>query len=198
MNVEKLVRNLKSREIDAKYFETGEEAAQYLEEEIRGKKVVFGGSKTSEKLGIYERLGKNNEVFWHWRTRDAEAQKKAEFECEVYISSANGIAETGEIFNIDGNGNRVSNSIYSKDAVYFIVGKNKVQPDFDSALNYARNVASPLNAKRFNLSTPCTVDGKCHDCRSKEKICRALVIIMAKINTVRHMEVIIVNEELGF
>lgn len=64
----------------------------------------------------------------------------------VYVSSANGIAETGEIINIDGAGNRVASTLYGHEKVYIVAGVNKVCPDAEAAFHRARNVAAPLNA----------------------------------------------------
>lgn len=51
-------------------------------------------------------------------------------------------------------------------------------PDYDAALWRARNVASPKNARRLGKKTPCAVRGdKCYDCKSPERICRALAVL---------------------
>ena len=74
---------------------------------------------------------------------------------EVYISSLNGVSENGELINIDGGGNRVASTLYGHKKVYFIIGENKIAPDYDAALWRARNIAAPLNAKRLEKRTPC-------------------------------------------
>ena len=68
-------------------------------------------------------------------------------------------AETGEIINIDGTGNRVASGLYGHEKVYFIVGRNKLAPDYDAALWRARNIAGPKNAQRLQKKTPCAVKG---------------------------------------
>ena len=47
---------------------------------------------------------------------------------QVYLSSANGLAESGEIVNIDGTGNRVSATLFGHEKVYFVIGRNKLAP----------------------------------------------------------------------
>ena len=32
----------------------------------------FGGSKTLEALGLFERLSENNTVYWHWKAPGKE------------------------------------------------------------------------------------------------------------------------------
>ena len=100
--------------------------------------------------------------------------------------------------SIDGTANRVSNAMYGPSKVYYVVGTNKIEPDLHKAIERARNIASPLNAKRLGLSTPCTVDGKCHNCSHENRICNALTIIMAKTGKQTKCEVILIGEKLGY
>ena len=118
----------------------------------------------------------------------------------VYISSANGVAETGELVNIDGTGNRVSATLYGPEKVYFIVGLNKLAPDLEGAIWRARNIASPLNAKRLNRRTPCAMaeEMKCYDCRSPERICRGMTIHMGPMKGVGETVVVLIDETLGY
>ena len=39
----------------------------------------------------------------------------------IYISSVNGLAETGEIINIDGNCDRVASIFYGHQKVYLVI-----------------------------------------------------------------------------
>ena len=113
--------------------------------------------------------------------------------------SANAIAaDTGEIMNIDGTGNRVASSLFGHKKVYFLAGKNKVSPDFESAMWRMRNVVAPKNAKRLGRNTPCAVNGdKCYNCDCPERICRGLVVHYRKMRAME-MEVVLIDQELGF
>ena len=161
-----------------------------------GGSVGIGGSKTIEKLGLYERLSETNDVYWHWRTPGAETLRQ-EVGADYFLSSANAISEDGEILNIDGNGNRVAATLFGHKKVFIISGTNKICPDFDSALHRARNVAAVLNAKRFDIKTPCKLDGKCHDCRSPQRICKALTVLWGPMGGME-TEVVLIGEELGY
>lgn len=69
MDIEKLKKSLEGRGFTFRYFETGAEAADYLTEQLAGKTVGIGGSKTVEAIGLYEKLqGKAADVAWHWKT----------------------------------------------------------------------------------------------------------------------------------
>jgi len=198
MDLEKLRKNLIKRGFDYKYFETGAEAADYINGELDGETIGIGGSKTVDTIKLYDKLIKHNDVAWHWKQSPEEARARAAA-ADVYISSANGIAETGEIINIDGNGNRVAGTMYGKKKVYIIAGINKIEPNYDRALWRARNIAAPLNARRFNAATPCAKgELRCHDCSSPARICRELSVLWGKSMAIDKMEVVIIGEELGY
>lgn len=184
---------LESKGYTVSQFATAEEAADYLDQTIDGVSVGIGGSITVEQLGIYDRLSSHNTVHWHWKGGHLADAAVA----DVYLSSVNGLAQTGEVINIDGIGNRVASIFYGHKKVYLIVGKNKIAPDFESALHRARNVAAPLNAKRLNKATPCVNTGRCFDCKSPERICKELAVLwQCPMNT--DIEILLVNENLGY
>ena len=197
MDVEKTIRAMELRGFSVKHFASGAAAAEYLCGEVKNTSVGIGGCKTAEQLGLYDKLvAEGNEVFWHWKTPGMETLHK-ENAAEVFISSANAIAETGEIINIDGRGNRLAGQVFGQKTVYIIAGTNKICPDFDSALYRARNVAAVQNARRFPCKTPCKTDDKCHDCRSPQRICNALLVLWGPMGLMQKVEVVLIDEELG-
>ena len=196
-----MIETLKSKGYTVSTFATAAQAADYLNSAIDGVTVGIGGSMTVEEMWLYPALASHNEVFWHQRIPDgmtAEEVRRAAAGCEVYISSVNGIAESGEIINIDGYGNRVASTLYGHKTVYLVIGKNKVEKSFETALWRARNVAAPKNAKRLNKATPCAILGdKCYDCKSPARICRALSVFYEKPTSAEFV-VVLINEELGY
>jgi hypothetical protein len=120
---------------------------------------------------------------------------------DVFLTSVNALSQTGEMVNIDGTGNRVAASLFGSQEVFFVLGVNKITPDLASAIHRARNVAAPLNSKKNKKSSlnPCaTLDEKCYDCGSPDRICNALTIYYKKMRNMQTMEIIIINESLGF
>ena len=191
----KLTKNLEQRDFTVRAFATAAEAADYLDKEINGVSVGFGGSMTVQEMGLYPRLAAHNDTIWHWDKAGLEQAAVT----DVYISSVNGLAETGEIINIDGTGNRVASTLFGHKKVYFVVGKNKIAPDYDKALWCARNIASPKNAQRIGVQTPCAAKGdKCYDCQSPQRICRGLVVLWEKPKSIETVEVILIDQELGY
>ena len=201
MDFTKIKMNLEALGYVVSCFDTAKDAAAYLDSAIDGASVGIGGSLTIEQMGLYEKLSAHNHVLWHWRVPEgstaAEVCKEAA-SADIYLSSVNGIAETGEIINIDGNGNRVASTIYGHRKVYLIAGENKLAEDFPAALHRARNIAAPLNAQRLKRKTPCAAKADhCYDCKSPERICRALSVLWTKPYSAEY-EVVLIHEALGY
>lgn len=191
----KVEQALRQRGYTVRVFETGGAAADYLNSAIDGVSVGIGGSVTVQQLGLYDRLAEHNRVYWHWQGGPEQRAKAAE--ADVYLTSANGLAETGEILNIDGAGNRVASTLYGHKKVYFVIGANKLAPTRDEAVWRARNIAAPRNAQRLGKKTPCAVKGdKCYDCKSPDRICRGLVELWGPMMGME-TEVILIGEDLG-
>ena len=196
MNIHKLMENLEKRGFTTAHFAAKEEAVSYLQSQISGKTVAFGGSMTLKEMGLDKALAENNTVIWHWNEPGRETLLKAR-EAEVYLCSANAVAETGELVNIDGTGNRVSMTLFGPEKLYFVVGINKIAEDLPAAMERARNVAAPKNAVRIGGKTPCAVKAdRCYDCRSPERVCRALVTLWGPMLGME-TEVLLVDEDLG-
>ena len=200
MNFDHLREKLEKNGFAVSVFATGEEAAAYLNEQIDQRTVGMGGSMTITELGLRESLSRHNVVFSHGFTPAPPAQvQQLAAGAEIYLLSANGIAgDTGEILNIDGTGNRVSSSLYGHRKVYLLAGRNKISPNSHSALQRVRNVVAPKNAQRLGRKTPCAARGdRCYDCDSPERICRGLVVLYKKMGSM-DMEVVLVDQELGY
>lgn len=190
-------QNLEEKGYNVSCFATAEEAVDYIDSVIDNKTVGFGGSVTLDQIGLYDILSTHNKVYWHQKDKAYGVKEKAS-NAEIYISSINGIAETGEIINIDGVCNRVASILYGHKKVFLVAGKNKLAKDYESALWRARNIAAPLNAKRLGMNTPCAKNAdKCYDCKSKDRICRALSVLWSK-TMLCDFEVVLINQDLGY
>lgn len=194
-DIKKAAENLEKLGYTVKLCATKAEAADYLDAAIDATSVGFGGSVTAQELDLYDRLGAHNEVHWHWK--GGEEERPLAQNSKIYITSANGLAQTGEIINIDGGGNRVASTLYGHEKVYFVIGRNKLAPTYDEALWCARNIAGPRNAQRLGRKTPCAVKGdRCYDCKSPERICRGLVVMWGPMLSLK-TEIVLVDEDLG-
>lgn len=189
-------RNLEDRGYTVKVFASAAEAADYIDAAVDGTTVGFGGSGTLNAMGLFERLGTHNIVIWHWKQPMDEA-RRAGMGTRIYLTSANALAETGEIVNIDGAGNRVASTLYGHEKVYFVIGRNKLTATYDEAVWRARNVAAPQRARQMGKKTPCAVKAdRCYDCRSPERVCRGMVTLWGPMMGMA-AEVLLVDEDLG-
>ena len=182
--VDAICRAFTARGFGFTYFPTAQEAQRYLTDACAGKSVSLGGSMTLKELGFPEAFAGNTAVHWHWL-------KPGEFfqTPDIYLCSANGLSENGEIVNIDGTCNRVAGTLFGPKRCIFVCGINKLCPDLESAIDRAKNVAAPLNAKRLS--------GK-DDPEIVEKLCRAMVIHMGPPTKMEKCEVVLIGEPLGY
>ena len=200
---EKLIKNLNRRHIEAHYCPTSQEAVDKVLELIAdGSSVTWGGSMTVRDMGIPKALKErgNLEVLDRDVVEGAEEKQQMylrAFTADVYLSSANAISEDGVIVNVDGNGNRVAAITWGPKKVIFIIGLNKVAQNVEAAIARARSTASPINAQRFDINTPCKVDGVCHNCNSAESICSYIHLLRNSRTAGRHV-VVLVGEDLGY
>lgn len=194
-----LVKNLQSRQFDAYYCETKEDAlAKALELIPTGSSVGWGGAMTAQQIGLLDALHSDD---YHYIDRDlAPDRVQAMRECllaDVFVTGANALSLDGEMVNIDGMGNRVAAICYGPKSVVVIAGMNKVAHDLEAAINRARTVAAPMNKQRFPAETPCLVTGSCADCKAPGCICNQIVITR-NCRPAGRIKVILVGEELGF
>lgn len=196
---EKVIKGLESRNMTGYYAADKEQALKIALDIIdEGSTVTMGGAMSAHEIGLVDALKNGNYKFLD---RDAEEDKRAAmlkaYDADYFLSSVNAMTEDGILINIDGNANRVSAIAQGPKKVLFIVGMNKVCKDIDGGMKRARNVAAPINAQRFGLSTPCTKTGSCMDCKSPDTICCQFLITRYSRHKDR-IHVILVNDSLGF
>ena len=196
---QKVIHGLRSRNMEGFYAADRAAALELALSLIpEGATVAMGGCQSAHDIGLVEALkGGGRNYIDREGAADKRAAMLAAYDADVYLASANAITEDGILVNIDGNSNRVSAIAYGPRKVLFVVGMNKVCPDFDSALKRARGVAAPINAQRFGLDTPCSKTGSCMDCKSPDSICCQFLVTRFSRHPGR-IQVILVNDVLGF
>lgn len=178
-----------------------------------GASVSVGGSVTLTQCGVLDMLknGNYNYLDRYDPSLDAEGVRKVMLRAltaDAYIASANAITENGEIFNVDGNANRVAPILFGPSSVILLVGKNKIVKNIEEAHLRVKTIAAPKNAKRLGLDTYCAKAGHCiatekencgisDGCNSDKRIC-ADYVICARQRTKNRIKVILINEELGY
>ena len=201
--INNLIKTLQKNNINGYMVESKEELISQIEAIVEKDSVVsVGGSMTLFELGIIDYLRKGRYEFLDrykdgLSPADIEDIYRKSFFADAYFTSTNAITEEGELYNVDGTGNRVAAMLYGPKKVIFIVGTNKIVQNMDEAIKRVREIAAPLNTKRLNRKTPCTKVGHCMDCSSPERICNEYTVIKRQRDKNR-MHVIFINENTGY
>jgi L-lactate utilization protein LutB len=201
--IKRTMENLEKNNMEAFYAADEAQALEIAKGFIKeGDTVAVGGSQTLFQTGVIELLrnGKYDFLDRYAAGLTAEDTKeifRKSFFADAYFTSSNALTENGELYNVDGNGNRVAAMIYGPDKVIVIVGFNKIVKDIQAAIERNKQIAAPANNVRLSLSNPCTKVGTCIDCKSPSRICNNYVTIGRQGNKDR-IKVIIVEKELGY
>ena len=115
---------------------------------------------------------------------------------DTFLMSTNAITLDGELINIDKRGNRICYLIYGPKQVIIVAGMNKVVSSVEDGIKRVRNFATPPNAVRLNMNTPCSKTGRCADCVN-DSLC-AQVLVTRTSCVPSRIKVILVGEELGY
>lgn len=201
--LQEAVRNLIKHEFEAISVSDRLAACMEILKRVSPDKTIgVGGSITIREIGIIDKLREQgNIVYDHWKeglTKEESLRiRKKQQSSNVYLTSANAITINGEIVNVDGFCNRISSMSFGPEEVIFVAGKNKIVKDIKEGLERIKNIAAPMNARRFGADTPCASLGRCVDCNVPQRICRGTLILERRpFNT--KMLVILVMEDLGF
>lgn len=198
----KVAEALNKRFFEAYYCSDRESGLQKVLELIPQNHVVsWGGTSTVDELGIKDALRQRGQAVIDRDTaKDAQERKemlKKALTCDTFLMSSNAISSDGELVNIDGTGNRVAALCFGPDQVVVVAGMNKVAGDLDDAMGRARQVAAPINAQRFQLKTPCSVNGLCGNCKGADCIC-AQIVTTRVCKPAGRIKVVLIGEDLGF
>lgn len=194
-----VIKGLERRNISGFYAANRQEALKKALELIpEGSTITMGGCMSAREIGLVDAVqGEKYHFIDRDKYDDPREAMLAGYAADVFLASCNALTSDGILVNIDGNSNRVSMIAQGPRKVVFVVGMNKVCGDLDSAVARARNVAAPINAQRFGLSTPCAKTGACMDCKSPDTICCQFLITRYSRHKDR-IHVILVNDTLGF
>ena len=212
--IEKTMENLRRNNIKPFYAEKKEDVLPLIKTLVNeGDTVSNGGSVTLKQTGVMDEL-KSGRYNYLDRSREGITREEVEqvyrdtYSADVYFASSNAITESGYLYNVDGNSNRVSAILYGPKSVVLVCGYNKIVKDLDEAVKRVKTCAAPPNTVRLNCDTYCAEKGSCvslnkdgaeycDGCHSAGRICCNFVI-SAQQRHIDRIKVIIVGEELGY
>lgn len=209
IQIEKTIENLNKNNIQACFVHSRSDVADKVAELINeGDTVAVGGSVTLFETGVIDllRSGKYNFIDRYAQGVDTRQVFLDSFLADVYLASSNAVTMKGELYNVDGNSNRVAAILYGPESVILVVGCNKIVPDLRSAVRYVKQTAAPSNAVRLNCQTYCASTGVCQGidddnmtsgCGGNSRICSNYVVC-AHQQVPNRIKVILVGEPCGY
>ncbi len=201
--ISEVLQHLEKNGFEALYFEKRQEAEDYILDQIEpGMKVGLGGSMTLKTMDLLNKVEEKGAIGLDHNRLGLTKEEAAEItrqqsESDIFLTSTNALTQKGYLVNCDARGNRVANMIFGPKRAIIVTGKNKICADVEDAMDRIANVAAPPNSKRLKLNNPCVETGRCMDCNSPTRICRAYTILKRKPLAIA-MTVVIIGENLGF
>lgn len=209
--VQKVIENLRKNRIAVEYVSSKEDVLPLVKAILPiGCTVATGGSKSLSETGVMDLLANGDYRFLDRMAPELTAEERQQVtldggQADVYLCSSNAITEDGELYNVDGNCNRISAIAFGPKRVIMVVGVNKIVPDLNVAINRVKTIAAPMNTKRLNCDTYCNktgvcmgLDGKMTDgCNSPARIC-CNYLVSGQQRVLNRITVILVGESLGF
>ena len=210
MNLDITIKNLQRNRMNVLIAENKEQVIDMLTKLMpTGSSVTHGGSVTLSECGVPALL-KNGNYNYLDRTAVADAREVylSGYGADFFLTSTNAITENGELYNVDGNSNRISAIAYGPKKVIVIAGTNKLVRDLNEAAIRVKTIAAPKNAARLSCPTYCAEKGRCNSlskdnpamtdgCDSPRRICRNYLISGPQMDPER-ITVILVKENLGY
>ncbi|QAA30459.1 lactate utilization protein [Clostridium manihotivorum] len=201
--IERTIEALGKNNINGYHIQSRGELLEKIKELVsEGATVSCGGSATLTELGLLEHLRSGRYEFLDRAAKGITEEEKKEihrktFSADAFFTSTNALTEDGQLFNVDGGGNRVAAMLFGPDKVLVVCGVNKIVKNIEEAIERNKRVSAPINAKRLNRNTPCAKVGYCMDCSSNDRICNEYTVIKRQGDKTR-MHVLILNENLGY
>ena len=212
--IEKTKKSLEKNNMQVHYVETKAEVADKVRALLKdGDTVGVGGAMTLFESGVIDllRSGKYNFLDRYAEGLTGEEINQvflASFSADAYVTSSNAITEDGELYNVDGNSNRVAAICFGPKSVIIVAGYNKLVKNLDEAIIRVKTTAAPANSTRLSCKTYCKEVGECMSfsgepdkmssgCSSPGRICCNYVVSAYQRHKDR-IKVILVGEELGY
>lgn len=213
--INSVMENLKANNMKPFFVKTRSEAKDLVLSLIdEGATVANGGSVTLNETGVLQALREREDVILLDKSKEGltkaeidEINLKA-FTSDVYLMSTNALTLNGELYNVDGNSNRVAALLYGPKSVIIVCGVNKIVDNLDEAVYRVKKCAAPLNTVRLHTGSYCEHEGgcaslnkdnafMCDGCKGAGRIC-CNYVVSAQQRHVDRIKVIIVDEKLGY
>lgn len=200
--VPNIIKNLAQRNIEAFYYEDSRAMVEDILRKIpAGSSITWGGAESIVECGLMDAIHNGSYILLD-RAAAKTPEEKREFYgkavmADIFLMSTNAITYSGELINIDSNGNRLACLMQGPKEVFIIVGMNKFVGSIEEGIHRIENIAAPANVQRLQRDTPCRTLGRCAHCFSENSICSHTVITRRSSHPGR-IKLFLVPENLGY
>lgn len=195
-SIKKTVSSLTNNNFNPVLVDTKEEALKKIIELIpEGSSVNNGASKTLQEIGYLDLLKKKDHNWDNLHETVLEEKDPVKQEhlrklstiSDFYLGSAHALTENGEILIASNTGSQLPHLVFTSQNIILVVGAQKIVKNLDDAFKRLNDVVIPQEDERmkgvYGVGTT-----------------HAKTLILHKENPMmgRKIQVIIVNEKLGF
>jgi transcriptional regulator with XRE-family HTH domain len=192
-----LATMLRENHFDVEIFNTCKEAANYIAGCCEGKSIGYGDKAVSIRLGVLDIIEKRpNEGIFSLDIKKGREDRKKAMNANIFLATVDGISyKTGEMLILDYKEGKIAGTLCA-DEIIFVVSKNRISPDFESAIRNIKEVVAIEKVREHKkTTTPCFESGKCGNCDSSDRFCRVMCTYCRKPYGT-NMTVVLINEEL--
>ena len=214
ITMEKVMSSLVRNNMKPYFAETKNEVTPLISKLLHdGDSVAVGGSMSLFECGAIEHLRCGRYHFYdryeHGLTdEDIRNIYLKSMDADAYFCSCNAVTESGELYNVDGNSNRICAISYGPKSVIMVVGKNKIVTDLSGAINRVKTITAPQICKKRRRNTYCKEKGSCisisdglsdmtSGCESPDRTC-CNYLVSGKQRIKDRIKVILVGESMGY
>ncbi len=191
--IEEIIENLKPRQINAFFVETGKEAKEKVLELIpAGSRVMSASSATLKTIGLFDEIdnsGKYVSVRKEYMGFDHEKEaakiRISRSTPDFIVGSVNAITKKGEAVMASNTGSQLAAYASGAGKIIWVIGAQKIVDNLDDAFKRINEYVFPLESERLKklFGAPSNVS--------------QLLIFNKAVNPSR-VTIIFVNESLGY
>lgn len=191
--IEEVINNLKPRQINAFFVQTGKEAKEKVMELIpAGSRVLASSSQTLEKIGLSEEIDNSNkyisvrkEYMGFDHEKEADKIRISRSTPDIVVGSIHAITRQGEAVIASNTGSQLAAYASAAGKVIWVVGVQKIVNNLDDAFKRINEYVLPLESERLKklYGVPSNV---------------SQILLFNKAVDPSRVTVIFVNESLGF
>lgn len=192
-NIEEIIENLKPRQINAFFVETGKEAKEKVLEMIpTGSRVMSASSETLKAIGLFDEIDNSGkyvsvrkEYMGFYHKTEADKIRISRTTPDFIVGSVNAITKQGEAVIASNTGSQLAAYASGAGKIIWVIGAQKIVDNLDDAFKRINDYVLPFESERLKklFGVPSNV---------------SQLLIFNKAVDPSRVTIIFVNESLGY